>query len=121
MAGMKPGKVLEARDLLVDLRYRQTPGRGRAAAVREVMVELGPAGRQRVAEAEQAVAAKTARKRARKHAMPKSARPAETVQQQVDRLIRENLTAVQGPGVRRERVRPRIWPRWTEMSSMPGF
>jgi len=62
---LKAAAVLEGRDMLVDLCYRQAPRRGRPAAVAEAMVKLGPVGRRRVAEAERKAARKVAKRRAR--------------------------------------------------------
>jgi hypothetical protein len=62
---LKAAAVLEGRDMLVDLCYRQAPRRGRPAAVVEAMAKLGPVGRRRVAEAERKAARKVAKRRAR--------------------------------------------------------
>src|SRR5579864_7894712 len=92
MAKLKGGTLLEAKDILVDLYRRQNPRGGRAAAEREVMAQLGPKGRRRVAEAERQVAAKRTRK-----AAAESAKRAESLKARVDRAIAEALAQ---PGVR---------------------
>jgi hypothetical protein len=126
MAGLKPGRVLEARDLLVEMRYRQDPARGRAAAEARVMAELGPAGRRQIAVAEGVTAVggpasrpgsrpkpskkqRKASKRARKLVARQSTTPADSarpgpvlseaaIRAEVDRQVREALATVQAAG-----------------------
>lgn len=96
MAKVKGKQLLEGRDAMVDLTLQQNPGRGRAAAAATVAEQLGPKYRRRVAEAEQQVARKRARKAAAESAK-RSRKAAETLKKRVDRAIAEQLAR---PGIR---------------------
>ena len=87
MAKLKAALMLEGRDVLVDLAYRQNPRRGRPAAVREAMAKLGPEGRRAVTEAEQKIAGKEAKRRVRESA----------IRAAVTAKVRETLSAAAVP------------------------